>query len=67
MNIPELSDQSLRDLHDLIQEAMKTDDQSQSVEKPYGVRSFPAWRRQADQFEAELEKRALPYEKINWG
>jgi hypothetical protein len=48
MNIPQLSDQSLQDLHSLIREALRADDGMQKDKKIYGVREYPDWRKQAD-------------------
>ncbi|MGO8954969.1 MAG: hypothetical protein ACLPWS_01115 [Rhodomicrobium sp.] len=66
MNIPGLSDQSLRDLHKLIREALAKDDASTTGAKAYGVREYPDWKRDADAFEAEMTARGISFDKIDW-
>ncbi len=66
MKIQVLSDQSLQDLHSLIREALCADDAAPKNERPYGVREFPDWKKQADAFEAELAKRGIAFAKIDW-
>jgi hypothetical protein len=65
MNIPGLMDQSLRDLHALIAECLAADDNAPG-ERPFGVREYRDWRRQADAFEAELRTRNLAFNPIQW-
>ncbi len=66
MNIPGLSDQSLRDLHVMIREAMESDDATAFGPKPFGVRANPDWRRQADAFEQEMQTRGILFDEIDW-
>lgn len=66
MDIPKLSDGSLRDLHQALSEALETDDRLPQGKKIYGVRELPGWRPQANAYEAELTKRKIPFNKINW-
>jgi hypothetical protein len=65
MNIPDLSNQSLQDLHTLIREALVSDDAAKDA-KPYGVREYPDWKKQADEFEAEMTSRKISFNKIEW-
>jgi len=65
MNIPDLSDELLRALHRLIHEAL-SDDASPDGAKSYGVREYPDWKRDADAFEAEMTKRGIPFDPIDW-
>lgn len=67
MHIPTLTDDSLKDLHTAIKEALKKDDDTaEGLDKPYGVRQHGDWRRDADAYEAELDRRELLYDKIIW-
>lgn len=66
MNILELTDQSLKDLHSLIGEAMVADDAASTGPKPYGVRETSDWKRQADAFEAEMKKRGVSFKELDW-
>lgn len=66
MDIPKLSDGSLKDLHQALSEALKADDELPPERKTYGVRELPGWRPQADAYEAELTKRKIPFEAIDW-
>jgi len=67
MNIPGLTDQSLKDLHVLISETLAADDKLPPGKKKWGVREYPDWRRQADAFEAEMKKRRIAFDPIKWG
>lgn len=66
MNVPGLSDDSLKNLHDLISEVIKTDDALPKDKKRFGVREYPDWKKQSDEFEAELHRRGLPFTPISW-
>lgn len=66
MHIPGLSDGSLIDLHALIREALESDDRSADGRKLYGVRDYPDWRRQANDLEAEMRRRSIAFEPIDW-
>jgi hypothetical protein len=66
MNIPELSDASLRDLHILIQEHLTEDDGLPDGRKKWGVREYSDWHRQANEYEAELAKRKIAFRRIEW-
>lgn len=67
MNIPEISTNGILMMHSGIRGALAVDDSLPvGKEKIYGVREFKDWRVQADQFEAELDKRHVRYQKIDW-
>lgn len=67
MNVPGLSTNGLLMMHGGIRDALAVDDNlPEGREKIYGVREFKDWRIQADQFEAELDKRKVRYQKIDW-
>lgn len=66
MTIELLSTSSLRMLHDGITRAMATDDAHPGIEKPYGVRHYRDWRRQADSIEAELVRRRERHMPLAW-
>ena len=68
MNIPGLTNHALIALHQLIAEAQAADDaaSARQTRRPFGVRDYPEWRRQADSFEAEMKKRRLDFKHIEW-
>lgn len=66
MHIPGLTNQSLADLHAGIAEALAEDDKLPAGKKKWGVREYPDWHRQADEYEMEMEKRNLPFTPIDW-
>jgi hypothetical protein len=66
MNIPGFTSQTLIEFHDKISECLRKDDENQSPEKVYGVRSFGDWRNLADSIEAELTQRNVPFTAIHW-
>lgn len=67
MNIPDLSTNAIKALHDKIRECLERDDATPpSQAKPYGVRDTLDWRTQADEFEAELGRRGESCTKIQW-
>jgi hypothetical protein len=68
MNIPGLTNHALTALHQLIAEAQAADDAATAGERrrPFGVRDYPGWRRQADAYEAEMKKRGLDFKHIEW-
>jgi hypothetical protein len=66
MDIPSLSDQSLRDLHTRIAETLAEDDTLPPGEKKWGVRENPDWRAQSDAFEAEMKKRGFHFTPTTW-
>src|SRR2546430_1684661 len=61
-----LSDQSLKDLHSLIAETLAADDALPRNKKKWGVRDYPDWKRQSDDFEAEMTKRKLAFTPTKW-
>jgi len=52
-----------RGVHDRL---VEEDAQPQGQEKVYGVREFPDWKEQADEMEAELDRRGVTYKKVPW-
>jgi len=68
MNIPGLTNDALMALHQLIAEAQAADDAAAAAERrrPFGVREYPDWRKQAGMYEAEMKKRGLVFEHIAW-
>jgi hypothetical protein len=34
--------------------------------RPFGVREYPDWRKQAGVYEAEMKKRHIVFEHIEW-
>lgn len=66
MNIAGLSNETLQALHQLIREKLAADDAAGNGPKRYGVREYPDWRTQADEFEAQMTERNLQFEPIDW-
>jgi hypothetical protein len=66
MEIDELTDESLQASHQLIIEALQTDDATAKEDKPYSVREHRDWKKQADKFEAVMKGRKLQFEPIDW-
>ena len=66
MNISELSDASLRDLHILLREHLAEDDGLPDGQKKWGVREYSGWRQQANEYEVELTKRKIAFRPIDW-
>ena len=66
MIIEELSDETLKTLHQLIRQAQWADDHLPREEKRYGVREYPDWRMQADRFEAEMSRRRIVFQPLDW-
>lgn len=68
MNIPGLTNDALVAVHQLIAEAQAADDAAAAGERrrPFGVRDYSEWRRQADAYEAEMNKRRLVFKNIDW-
>jgi hypothetical protein len=65
MNIPELPDESLKLLHQNMRERLEEDDRTLAGRrKPWGIRSHPDFRKQSGEFEAEFNRRGMPYAKI---
>jgi len=52
-----------RAIHDRL---IEEDQQPPGQEKVYGVREFSDWREQADEMEAELDRRSETYDKVPW-
>jgi hypothetical protein len=53
-------------LHGTIAAALAEDDALPKNTKKYDVREYPDWRRQADEFEAELKSRNESFVPIVW-
>ncbi len=66
MKIKGLTDKSLEDLHKLIYKALEEDDAAPAGQKPYEVREHYGWKKQADAFEAEMDRRGIAHQKIKW-
>ena len=68
MNIPGLTNRALMALHQLIAEAQAADDAAAAAERrrPFGVRDYPDWRKQACAYEAEMKKRHIGLKRIEW-
>ena len=68
MNIPGLTNHALMALHQLIAEAQAADDAAAAAERrrPFGVRDYPDWRKQACAYEAEMKKRHIGFKRIEW-
>ncbi|MHC8510000.1 MAG: hypothetical protein ACYYKD_11545 [Rhodospirillales bacterium] len=67
MDIPTLTDDSLKTLHNAIRDCLEIDEAIPSgQDKKYGVRQFPDWKKMADEMEAELDKRGKTYTPIPW-
>ncbi|KAA0573483.1 hypothetical protein [Azospirillum sp. Sh1] len=65
MNVPGYTTQSLLMMHGAIANALAVDDNTPAgQDKPFMVRTFPDWKLQADEIEAELTKRGVSYTKI---
>ena len=61
-----LSTSALGELHQAIQQALEEDDKLPEGKKKYGVRKYGDFRQQADEIEAELDRRQEKYERITW-
>jgi hypothetical protein len=68
MNIPGLTNDALIAVHQLIAKAQAADDAAAVGERrrPFGVRDYSEWRRQADAYEAEMNRRRLGFTPIDW-
>lgn len=54
-------------MHQAVRDRLEEEDnQPAGQEKIYGVREYPDWRMQADEMEAELDRRKVLYSKIAW-
>lgn len=66
-SIPGYSTSGLLMMHSGVKQALAVDDNlPANVEKLYGVRHYPDWRRWANAIEAELDKRNVKYTKVAW-
>ena len=68
MNIPGLTNHALIALHQLIAEAQGADDAAAAAQKrrPFGVRDYPDWRKQAGVYEVEMKKWHIVFKHIEW-
>jgi hypothetical protein len=68
MNIPGLTNDALIAVHHLIAEAQAADDAAAAGKRrrPFGVRDYSDWRRKADVYEAEMNRRRLVFKPIDW-
>jgi hypothetical protein len=67
MDVPKLSTNGIRMMHDAIGARLKEEDALPAGQpKTYGVRDHADFKKLADEFEAELTKRNIPLTKIVW-
>ena len=66
MNITEISEKTLKNLHKLIKEKLAIEDTQKIEEKEYCIREYDDWKNWADELEVELTKREIEYEPIKW-
>lgn len=66
MDTKALSGRSLQELHSTIYKRLVEEDSQSAREKVHGVREFRDWRALADELEAELQERGLPFQRIPW-
>jgi hypothetical protein len=56
----------LQKFHARVRDRLAKDDANRNARKPFGIRSDPDWRRASDAIEAELQRRAVPVQRIDW-
>lgn len=62
-----MSDRGLVGMQRAIRDRLHEEDQLPAdQERVYGVREFSDWKTQADEIEAELDRRGIEYEKVPW-
>ncbi len=68
MDYGALTDASLKMMYEAIRGALKADDEFEAhgEEPKFRVRSTPEWKRHAGSLEAEMLKRGLQLEIIDW-
>ncbi len=63
----EISNGSLKELHESIKKAIKADKETPNgQDKPYGVNEFPDWKEHAEAIESAMTKKELEFEPIIW-
>lgn len=66
-DISKMSDNGLKVMHRATRDRLLEEDGlPKGQEKVYGVRKHNDWRMQADEMEAELDRRGHTYDKIPW-
>ena len=66
-DITKMSAGGLRSMQRALRDRLMEEDQSPAgATKAYGVREHEDWREQADEMEAELDRRGENYAKIPW-
>ena len=66
MDIPVLTNDLLKTLHNLVREKLIADDALPEGQKRWGIREYPDWKQQADVLETELRKRQIFFTPIDW-
>lgn len=67
MNIPELTDNTLTTFHAMIREALNIDDETPPGQpRRFEVRENNDFRRFADEFEREMDRREIEFDPIDW-
>jgi hypothetical protein len=56
----------LQEFHARVRDRLAKDDANRNARKRFGIRSDPDWRRASDAIEAELQRRAVPVQRIDW-
>lgn len=65
--VSNFSNDGLLKMHLAIINALKTDDETpDGQDKIYGVRLYQDWRQWSDSLEAELIKRSVVFNKVDW-
>ncbi len=66
-NIAEMSTNGLKAMQRATHDRLVEEDALPAgAQKTYGVREFQDWRDQADEMEAELDRRGETYTKVPW-
>ncbi len=66
-DITKMSMNGLKGMHRAIHDRLvEEDNQPQGQEKIYDVRGQTDWREQADEMEAELTRRGIPFTPVPW-
>ncbi|MDK2758293.1 MAG: hypothetical protein KYX66_16325 [Blastomonas fulva] len=66
-DITKMSTRGLKGMQRAIRDRLVEEDaQPQTQEKIYGLREFSDWKDQADEIEAELDRRNEAYTKVPW-
>jgi hypothetical protein len=60
----EISESSLKDMHHCIRRCLEEDDKNESIDKKYGVRTYPDWTAQKNEIELSMTKRGIDFSAI---